>query len=133
MHHPKKTHALMSLGISKAILDKVNMKLTSSIQVNQWRNSSAVIKCFKNIQNRNNCSFTVFDIENFYPSILLILFNSDIQFAKEICDISDNNISIMIHTRNTLLFNNREPWVKRMVTKILMYQWAAMMRQRYLS
>ena len=32
---------------------------------------------------------------------------------KKICDTPDNNISIMIHGRNTLLFNNGEPWVKK--------------------
>ena len=89
-------------------MDKINKKLTSSVQVNQWKNSSAIIKWFKNIQNKNNCLFIVFDIENFYPSISLTLFNNAIQFAKEI-----NDISIIIHARNTLLFSNGEPWVRK--------------------
>ena len=63
--------------ISKTILDKINKKLTSSIQVNQWKNSSAVIEWFKNMQNKNNCSFIVFDIENFfYPSISLTMLSN---------------------------------------------------------
>ena len=48
----------------------------------------------------------------FYPSISLTLFNNTIQFAKEICDIPDNDISIIVHARNILLFSNGEPWVK---------------------
>ena len=76
------------------------------------KNSSAVIKWLKNTQNKNTCSFIVFHIENFYPSILLTLFNNAIQFAKEICDIPDNYISIIIHVRN-ILPSNGEPWVKK--------------------
>ena len=57
--------------ISKTILDKINEKLTSSIQVSQWKNSFVLSKWFKNIQNKNNCSFIVFNMENFYPSIWL--------------------------------------------------------------
>ena len=71
------------------------------------------MKWFKNIQNKNNFLFIVFEIENFYPSISLTSFNSTIQFAKEISDIPDNDISIIIHARNTFLFSNGEPWVKK--------------------
>ena len=62
--------------ISKKILDKINEKITSSIGVNQWKNSNAVIEWFKNILNKSKRSFIVFDIENFYPSISLTLFNN---------------------------------------------------------
>ena len=98
-------------------MDKINKKLTSSIQVNQWKNSSAVITWCRNIQNKNNCSFIVFDIKNFYPSISLTLFNNTIQLAKGICEIPDNNISMIMHARNTLLFCKGEPWVKKDVDK----------------
>ena len=47
----------------------------------------------QNIQNKSKRSFIVFDIENFYPSISLTLFNNAIQFAKEICEIPDNDQS----------------------------------------
>ena len=39
------------------------------IKVNQWQNSNEVIKWFKNMPNKNECTFTVFDIQKFYPSI----------------------------------------------------------------
>ena len=41
------------------------------------------------------------------------MFNNAIQFAKEICDILDNDISIIMYAKNTLLFSNGEPWVKK--------------------
>ena len=71
------------------------------------------MKRFKNIKNKNNCLFIVFDIENLYPFISLTLFNNSIQFAKENCDIPDNDISIIMHARSTFLFSNSEPWVKK--------------------
>ena len=51
------------------MLDQISEKLTSLIQVNQWKNYSAVIKRCKNIENKNNSSFIAFAIEHFYPSI----------------------------------------------------------------
>ena len=92
----------MPQGIGKTILSKINKKLISSVQLNQWKNSPAVIKWFKNIQNKNNYSYIVFNIENLYPP-----------FFKEICDIQDDNILIIMHARNTSLFSNGEPWVKK--------------------
>ena len=98
--------------ISMKILDKINEKITSLIGVNQWKNSNAVIEWFKKIENKSKRSFIVFDIENFYPSISSTLFNNAIQFAKEICEIPDNDLSIIMHSRKTL-FNNGEPWIKK--------------------
>ena len=60
----------MPQGIGKTILSKINKKLISSVQLNQWKNSPAVIKWFKNIQNKNNYSYIVFNIENLYPSFV---------------------------------------------------------------
>ena len=60
----------------------MNKEITSYIQVNQWKNSSAVIKRSRNIENKQNCSFIMFDIQDFYPLISLSLFNGAI--GKEI-------------------------------------------------
>ena len=76
--------------ISKTMLDKIIKKLVSTIHVNQWKNSSSVIMWFKNIQSKFNCSFIVFDINNFYQSITLSLFNNAFQFPKGVCNISNN-------------------------------------------
>ena len=53
----------------------MNKEISSSIGVSQWKNSSAVIKWFRNIENKPNCSFIIFNIQDFYPSISLTLFN----------------------------------------------------------
>ena len=99
--------------ISKHVLDKVNQKLLSVTEVNQWKNSHSVIEWFRNIRNKSNASFFVFDIESFYPSISLKLLEDAINFAKTVCNISEQDTSIIMQARRTLLFNNGEPWVKK--------------------
>ena len=58
-------------------------------------------------------TFIAFDTENFYPSISLELFNKALQFAKSLCKITDEEISIIMQVRKTLLLNENEPWVKK--------------------
>ena len=53
------------------------------------------------------------------------------QFVKEISDISDSKFSIIMHSRNCLVMEDHV--LKRAVMKILMYQWNAMMGQKYVS
>ena len=54
-----------------------------------------------------------FDVENFYPSISIDLFTDAISYAKTITNIDDDQLSIIMQSRKTLLFNNNEPWVKK--------------------
>ena len=51
--------------ISKSILDKINKAIFSTLGVNQWRNTSDVIKLFKSIPDNRVSSFVNFNIENF--------------------------------------------------------------------
>ena len=55
--------------ISKLILDKVNTRLRTILNVNQWRNTQNVIEWFGNIEQKSRHSFISFDIVEFYPSI----------------------------------------------------------------
>ena len=64
--------------VSKQLLDGINQELLSCTSVNQWKNSHAVIDWFKDITEKNRCTFLQFDIENFYPSISVGLFNNAI-------------------------------------------------------
>ena len=47
--------------ISKIIPDKINSNAVSSVQVNQWKKSQAVVEWFTKIQNKNNASFVAFE------------------------------------------------------------------------
>ena len=58
-------------------------------------------------------SFVNFDIECFYLSISLNLFQLAIDFAQEKVNITDTDVSIIMQARKTLLFHDGIPWVKR--------------------
>ena len=75
--------------ISKYVVDKVNQKLLTATEVNQWKNFHSVIEWLQNIRNKSNASIFVFDIESFYPSISLKSLEDAINFAKTVCNISD--------------------------------------------
>ena len=99
--------------IRKQILDKINLKLISDTKVNQWENSASVIEWFNNITNKDQHRFVVFDIESFYPSISEDLFNEALNFSNMKIDIINQEMSIIMHSRNTLLFNKNQLWVKK--------------------
>ena len=92
--------------ISKNLLDKINKIL---ILKNQWKKYPTVIDCFKNVANKKLCSFIQFDVQNFYPSTSLSLFNEAIQYASIITEISDSDKAIIKHLIKTLLFHNNHP------------------------
>ena len=91
----------------------MNQEITSSILVNQWKSYSAVTKWFRNIENKPNSSFIIFDIQNFNPSISLSSFNRATEFGKGIYNLSNDEISIVMQQRKTLLFSDGEPWVEK--------------------
>ena len=99
--------------ISRHILDKIN-KLLSSRNVNQWKNTSNAINWFENINNKKQSSFLNFEVENFYPSISEKLLIDVINFAKSSANITEQDLFITMQSRKTLLFQNSEPWMKKL-------------------
>ena len=99
--------------ISKNILDKINHQLRDSLRINQWKDTSEVIEWFLKIPDKNRYKFAIFDIKDFYPSISEKLLTNALNFAKEITDISREDMQIMYHARKSLLFSNEKPWMKR--------------------
>ena len=81
--------------------------------LNHWRNTTTVIDWFKDVANKKQFSFIQFDVENFYPSISLKLFNEAIQYTSTITEISDSDKTTIKHSRKTLLFHNKQPWEKK--------------------
>ena len=98
--------------ISKSILDRLNTKLRSILNVNQWRNTQNVIEWFGSIEEKTRHSFISFDIVDFYPSISENLLDQALSWASNLADISDEDISIIKHARKSLLFNHGRPWIK---------------------
>ena len=99
--------------ISKHILDQINTKLVSKLTVNEWKNMISVIKWFKSINNKRLYKFFPFDIKDFYPSIKEVLLHEARQFAKEHVPITRQDIEVIFHARKSVLYNDREPWVKK--------------------
>ena len=46
-------------------------------------------------------------MENFYPSICRNLFKESIEFARQFIHISDDDLSIIMQPRKTLLFDGK--------------------------
>ena len=103
--------------ISKTILDKIVTEIVSLTNLNQWKNSTSVIEWYKTIPNKDQYRFIIFDIKNFYPSILLELFNEGLNFTKTLTDISETDVSIMIQACKTLLFTDSKMWFKKFGNK----------------
>ena len=98
--------------ISKSILDRLNTKLRTILNVNQWRNTQNVIEWFGSIEEKTRHSFISFDIVDFYPSISENLLDQALSWASNLADISDEDISIIKHARKSLLFNHGRNTVK---------------------
>ena len=112
--HPSKS----DIGrISKNILDKINPRVIQETKVNQWKNTNAVIAWFKSLPDKRRLLFANFDVESFYPSISLNLFQQALDFAREKVDMADTDISIIMQARKTLLFHEGYPWLKQSVNE----------------
>ena len=94
--------------ISQSLLDTINANILKQTNINQWKKSQ-VITSFKNIKSKKTSSFVNFDVENFYPSISIDLFTDAISYAKTITNIDDDQLSMIMKSRKTLLFNNSRP------------------------
>ena len=100
--------------ISKQMLQKFNKILRSELNLNQWQNSSEVIDWLKNIQQKKSYyTFTVFDIQQFYPSITEKLLKDAVAFAQRYVEIKQNELDLIFHTRKSLLYCKDTPWIKK--------------------
>ena len=100
--------------ISKSILQNINTKLRNHLQLHQWNNTSSVLTWFNNIKSKSKYKFMIFDINNFYPSIIASkLLNDSINFAKQYIDIKVKDLDTIKHARKSLLFYNNESWMKK--------------------
>ena len=82
-------------------------------QLNQWRNTDAVLKWFNNITDKSNCSFIQFDIKEFYPSITENILHQTFKFAKQHTNIDKNDLRIINHYRKSLHFSDDKNWKKK--------------------
>lgn len=102
--------------ISKQILEKINYSIKQTTKLNQWKNTNEVIQWFNKIDNKSSYSFICFDIVEFYPSISKELLTKALDFAANYYTITEQEKSIIIHTKKSLLYDNQTPWCKKNTT-----------------
>ena len=117
-NHPKCrliNPAKSQLGkVSKSILDNINNEIRAHTKVNEWRNSTDAIFCFQSIDNKQRKSFISFDIADFYPSISEQLLDRAMSWVNQFTNIiTDRDVTIIKHTRKSLLFHQNRVWSKR--------------------
>ena len=108
------TPAKSNIGkISKSILkDAINdIKLKS--KYNLWTDSIQVTKWFNNLPNKTNMKFFKFDIVSFYPSITSELLEKARLWAETYYKVDESQLKIILHARESYLFNENDIWVKK--------------------
>ena len=73
--------------VSNYYLSSIIITVAEKSGVNQWRNTSTVIKWFENLQNKQKRRFIKFDIADFYLSITEQLLERSIEYAKSFVTI----------------------------------------------
>lgn len=99
--------------ISKHILDDINTTFTNKTKINQWKNTSGVLKRFNGLQPKESLSFICFDVCDFYPTITEKLLHKALDFANSYRPISEHERDIIIHAKRSLLFSINIPWEKK--------------------
>ena len=95
--------------ISKTVLDKIYVNLRNSLHLNQGKNAQEVIDWFKAIDIKHQYKFIVFDIKDFYPSILKELLTDALIFAETIItNLDDHDKKIIYHSHKWLPFNQEK-------------------------
>ena len=87
--------------------------MRTKADLNQWKNTKAVIDWFKDIKDKKDLLFIQFDVCEFYPSISENLLDLALDFASEYTNITDEEKDIIIHAKKTFLFHEGTPWVKK--------------------
>ena len=99
--------------VSKQLVEKINRNVRESTNLHQWKNTQAVIDWFSNLKDKSDKTFIKFDIVEFYPSISEELLERAIKYAKSISAITEQQESIIWHSRKSLLFNEKSTWTKK--------------------
>ena len=72
-----------------------------------------MIKWFKQLKNKKNLAFIIFDVEKFYPSITKTLLMKALKWSRKYVEISDDDIEVIMAARKAMLYMDGEPWAKK--------------------
>ena len=102
-----------SIGrISKNLLDNINQKLKGRTKLNLIKSSKEAIDWFNGIENKNSYTFFKMDLEAYYPSISETLLLEAVTWARKFTQITDKELQIILHSRKSFMFFNKDPWTK---------------------
>ena len=99
--------------VSKQILERIIHIVRQKSGLKQWKNTDSVLNWFRNIEDKSEKAFIIFDIVNFYPSIKSDLLTEALKWARGYCGISDAEIEIILQTKKSFLFRDGQPWSKK--------------------
>ena len=99
--------------MSTQLVEKINPDITEKLEINQWHNTDTVLKWFNNITDKSTCSFTQFDIKEFYSSITENILLQTLKFAKQHTNMNKNDLRIINHYCKSLLYFDNKPWRKK--------------------
>ena len=99
--------------ISRQILQRINSEIVKSTKLNQWKNTNSVLEWFNNLPDKPARSFISFDVVDFYPSISEDLLKEALEFASLYDAITEEEKSIIVQAKQSLLFNRNSAWSKK--------------------
>ena len=92
--------------IAKDLLENINHSVRTQTKLKQWRNTPEVINWFKSLQNKQSLKFIKFDVVNFYPNITETLLINSLNWARQYVDISQQDETLILKAKKSLLFND---------------------------
>ena len=99
--------------VSKEYINSINRVIRKKNNVNQWRNTDAIVTWFKSIESKNIISFLKFHITDFCNSIWKDFLINAVSFSISTTSINGKIIKDILHALKSLLFNKNEVWVKK--------------------
>ena len=91
----------------------MNTTITNHLNLNQWKNTTAVLNWFNGIEHKERFTFIAFDVVDIYPSISVDLLGEALQFASNYVNITDQEKHIILHANNSFQYSMGEPRGKK--------------------
>ena len=99
--------------VSKQYLEKIVHEVRQKSGLLQWKNTLSCLQWFDKVENKTDYHFIQFDVVNFYGSISKKLLEDSINWASNFTNIDQKMKDIIFHVRQTFLFYQGEPYVKK--------------------
>ena len=99
--------------ISKIILSKIVQEIRQKENLKSWKNTDSVIDWFKNLSNKEDKTFIIFDIVDYYPTINENVLKEALEWASNMVNISEQEKDIIMKAKKSQLYDRGQAYVKR--------------------